>query len=366
MPDLGVAMLRLGVQTSHSGIQMEQSDAQMEQPDIPMAHLGVQVLNSDAQMLQPGVRMEQPDAGFGQKTAGFPNLPMKIIYFDANPPFRLDDPNNRWGSPSYQLEPGDPGYVDPFPSVNKPTKHKKMKTNPFWPSRQSEQIIWLVNYLTKLPGYATALGLTTTQVNSAVADCLWLIYLLQNWLPETRSWVKSCTDALAEAQTGTGSAAQVLPVFTPPPLPGAATPVPATVAVAPGAQMRILALAQQIKDSGKCTDTIASNLGLVGSAQTGPDLTAISPDIALSLVAGQVFLKWGWGGYSRYLDSCEIQVDRGDGHGFVLLTIDTTPGYTDTTPLPATLAKWTYRAIYRVGDDQVGVWSAPASINVPA
>ena len=33
-----------------------------------------------------------------------------------------------------------------------------------------------------------------------------------------------------------------------------------------------------------------------------------------------------------------------------VLTYDTTPGYTDTTPFPATLTKWKYRAIYRVDD----------------
>ena len=41
-------------------------------------------------------------------------------------------------------------------------------------------------------------------------------------------------------------------------------------------------------------------------------------------------------------------------------------GYTDTVPFPATPVKWTYRAIYRVGDAQVGIWSAPVSITVPA
>jgi hypothetical protein len=44
------------------------------------------------------------------------------------------DINARWGSPSYVLEPGDPGYVDPNPSPpSHPTKkHKKriMSTNP--------------------------------------------------------------------------------------------------------------------------------------------------------------------------------------------------------------------------------------------
>ena len=63
---------------------------------------------------------------------------------------------------------------------------------------------------------------------------------------------------------------------------------------------------------------------------------------------------WGWQGFSAFLDMLEIQVDRGDGKGWVFLTYDTTPNYTDTFPLPATPTKWKYRAIYRaiyrVGD----------------
>ena len=52
------------------------------------------------------------------------------------------------------------------------------------------------------------------------------------------------------------------------------------------------------------------------------------------------------------------------GQGFVLLAIDTTPGYTDTQPLPATPTKWHYRAIYRAGDTRTGTWSNPVSITV--
>ena len=58
----------------------------------------------------------------------------------------------------------------------------------------------------------------------------------------------------------------------------------------------------------------------------------------------------------------EIQVDRGAGYS--LLTYDTTPGYTDTTQFPASPAKWTYKAICRKGDSQVGQWSNPVSITV--
>ena len=36
----------------------------------------------------------------------------------------------------------------------------------------------------------------------------------------------------------------------------------------------------------------------------------------------------------------------------------------DTTSLPATAAKWKYRAIYRVADARVGMWSDEVSITV--
>ena len=83
-------------------------------------------------------------------------------------------------------------------------------------------------------------------------------------------------------------------------------------------------------------------------------------------MGGQVQVKWGWGGYSAFLDCCEIQVDRGDGKGFVMLVMDTTPGYTDTQPFPAAKAVWTYRAIYQLNDARVGVWSQSVSVAVPA
>jgi len=135
-------------------------------------------------------------------------------------------------------------------------------------------------------------------------------------------------------------------------------------AVVPGALNRIFAVVQLIKDSGKATDAISNDLGIVGTAQPQPDYTTLQPVISAVIFGNHVNLKWGWGGYSAWLDSCEIQVDRGDGKGFGFLTIDTTPGYTDTQPFPTAKTVWTYRAIYRQGDGQVGVWSAPVSLAV--
>jgi hypothetical protein len=198
-----------------------------------------------------------------------------------------------------------------------------MKRNTYYPIRQHDQIVWLSNFSNKLPGLATPLGLTA-------------------------------------AQTGDGTALMALPVFTAPALPTGVTPVNT------GALNRIFALVQSIKDSGQCSDTNATNLGIVGSTQTGPDLTTVQPIISAAIMGSQVNVKWGWGGNGAFLDSCEIQVDRADGKGFVLLTIDTTPGYTDTQPFPAASAKWTYKAIYRLDDAQVGLWSQTASVTVPA
>ncbi|MCB1089281.1 MAG: hypothetical protein KDM63_19750, partial [Verrucomicrobiae bacterium] len=75
-------------------------------------------------------------------------------------------------------------------------------------------------------------------------------------------------------------------------------------------------------------------------------------------------VRWGWQGEGAFLDAIELCVDREDGQGFRLLTIDTTPSYVDTTPIPATAARWSYKAIYRVGDARVGQWSAVSTIAV--
>jgi hypothetical protein len=282
---------------------------------------------------------------------------MKVIRFDSG--FKWDDPNSRWGDPSYQLEPGDPGYVPPPQPPNQPPKKgKKMKRQVYYPTRVAEQIIWLENWRNKLPGYGTTLGLSTDQVAAAVADARWLLYVLQSWLPAARAWSLACTDAAEDAQSGDGSALMALPVFTPP------TPPTGVVAVNTGALNRTFALVQSIKDSGAYTEAIGSDLGIVGAEQLAPDLTTLAPTFKLTRVATGVNVAWTWGGFAAFLDMIEIQVDRGTGQGFVFLATDTTPGYIDTTPQPSTPAKWKYRAIFRVNDAPVGQWSNETSITV--
>lgn len=88
----------------------------------------------------------------------------------------------------------------------------------------------------------------------------------------------------------------------------------------------------------------------------------MKPVLPLGLMGMAVFIDWKWDGLAGQVDALEIQVDRGAGFGF--LTIDTNPGYLDTAPFPATPAMWKYRAIFRKGDQTVGLLSAVEQIAV--
>jgi hypothetical protein len=205
--------------------------------------------------------------------------------------------------------------------------------------------------------YSAVIGVTAAQIAAQAADAACFDYTLKcmnimaNGALQWTAWKKLERAGGAPPASG----APVAPVF------------PAAVAaVAPGIEARFRALVQIIKTSASYNEAIGQALGIEGAQQTGPDLSTIQPVIDAVISGNHVNVKWGWGGNGAYLDICELQVDRGDGKGFVLLAYDTTPGYTDTQPFPAAPVTWTYRAIYRVDDDRTGQWSLPVSVTVPA
>jgi len=126
----------------------------------------------------------------------------------------------------------------------------------------------------------------------------------------------------------------------------------------------LFALVQTLKNSGKCTDAIGEDLGIIGSVASGPDLSAVVPLITAKVSGGAVHIGWGYNGNGAWLSGLEIHVDRGDGKGYGWLTVDTTPNDVDPQPFPPGKAVWSYKAICRAEDAQVGQWSQAVSVAV--
>ena len=213
----------------------------------------------------------------------------------------------------------------------------------------------LLNCKNNLGAYAVVLGVAPAQITAQAADAAYYSYvlqcqkLMQGGAQQWSSW---------KDLTRGGGAPLLAGAPVPPVLPAA---IPA---VAPGIEVRFRALVKQIKANVNYNESIGEALNIEGAKQVGPDLTTLQPILDATINGGRVDVGWGWQGNVAFLDQCEIQVDRADGKGFVMLTYDTTPNYTDTMPLPTTPTKWTYKAIYRVADAQVGLWSNPVSVIV--
>lgn len=213
----------------------------------------------------------------------------------------------------------------------------------------------LTTFANTIGNYVAVLGLDLTLVAAQADDAAYFKYVLtrQNMMRNATLQATTWKDTARFGGAASITGEPATPTF------------PAPVApVAPGIEPRFRALAQSIKTNANSNEAMWDALGINGPEQTGPDLSTIQPLIGVKITGGEVAIKWGFAGHRDFLSSCEIQVNRGDGQGMVLLTIDTTPNYNDTTPFPATPTKWTYRAIYHVGDHRVGQWSSPVSVTV--
>ena len=294
---------------------------------------------------------------------------MKPLHWDAiNPftgtPFTWDDPNLKFVNDiGMYLEPGDPGFV-PYPSTllpQAPSKSKsKRKTHmpksDYIKHRDDEFASQLATFKNNIGDHTATFSLTAAQITSQAADADYLAFILasqevcSNCSQQWTAWKDIVRD-------GTAPPGTAQPVDAPMP-----DPVPA---VAPGIEARFRALVKIIKAHPAYNASIGESLGIEGAAQTGPDFATFKPVLELELRGGLVFIKWTWQGQSAYLDMIELLVDRsGSGGGFATLAQDTTPGYLDTTALPAAPVKWSYKAIFRVGDQRVGQWSDVVTITV--
>ena len=281
---------------------------------------------------------------------------MIVARFDSG--LRYGDKNLRWGTPSVLLQEGDEGYVaDPtsasFPPTQPSKRHKTMaKTDPI-EKKDADFADQLLTFKNNIGDYKVLLGLTTVQVDAQAADADYFNQvfccqdLADNHAKQRTAWKNITRFGGDVPATG----APVAPTY-----PSAA------VAVAPGVEKRFRDLCNLIKAHPAYNDGIGAALGIEGAVISAPDLTAVKPSFTLEISGDHVLIRWKWNGLSQWVDALEILVDRGSG--FTHLVTDTTPNYIDGTALPATPQKWTYKAIFKVGDGRVGQWSDEVSITI--
>ncbi len=224
------------------------------------------------------------------------------------------------------------------------------------PTTEYELMLALDKAAIKAPTYATLLKLSTEMVAERVADAAAFHYTLGivgNIVTGGKDWTAFKKLLLKGPDSG---------ATIPFPLPIDFSTAP--VAVKPGISARYSKFAAYCKLQPGCTENVQIDLGIAGTATSARDLDTVQPALKPVKRADGIFVGWSWDGLFGVVDMLEMCVDRGDGQGEKFLVTDSTPDYLDTFPQPAALTKWTYRAIWRIGEDRVGLWSNPVTIIV--
>lgn len=228
-----------------------------------------------------------------------------------------------------------------------------MSSNRFIPSGDSDKVVWLNNFTTKMSLYATPLGVTAAEVTALQKDNAYFSYLIsmmevyrQNLL-NLAGYKNMLKHAVGQQHIG------ALPVL--PTLPAAPPPV------AEGVFDRVSKLVARIKASLNYTDAIGADLGVIGTSET-IDVSALQPDIKIVVEVGRPHLKWKKG----ITDALDLYADHNDGQGFQFVGRLTRNEYLDVTPIAATKVfdEWSYKGIYVIADTQVGLYSKVTSVDV--
>jgi hypothetical protein len=221
-----------------------------------------------------------------------------------------------------------------------------MRHQLYFPVRIGDQIVWLRNVKTKLPGYVAILELDATEVAAFLLDVDNAIYALEVYRGAVSTFPDAAFQRLEDALHNgalTGSIAWLS--FTAP------TPVPAAVAY--GCLARIFDyINNTIKKSPGCDAAIRLDLGIETPAKPAPEADAV-PEFSLRFTAGgKMEVVWPKGPF----DGVRLQIDVGGG--VIQNDIDLRPNYTlNWLPPAGTSAIIKVRLMYIFKGNDTGNWS---------
>lgn len=221
------------------------------------------------------------------------------------------------------------------------------------PNGDADRGIWMGNFNAKLPTYATLVGITAAEITSVQKDVAMFAYVInmQEVYKQTINNITSYKNLLKHAV-----GQQHLGALPSPPTLGTAPAV-----VTEGVFDRVSKLVKRVKASTNYTDAMGQDLGIIAPVQT-IDVNTMQPDLKVNLDAGRPHIKCSKG----YADAIDLYVDRKEGSGFTLIGRLLKLDYIDVVSLPTNtlLSEWDYKAMYVIGNENIGLMSSVVSVVV--
>jgi hypothetical protein len=222
-----------------------------------------------------------------------------------------------------------------------------MSSNSYFPTTESEQIIWLTNYTFKLSVHAADCGITEQELTSTLAELNYYIWMLQHWHPavlrDAREATAFKTLMVSGNSSDTASHPQTSNFPEPPPTPN------------PGIQKRLFNQIVRIKAAANYNEAVGHDLGIIAVSKSVdhpvPEFTVTAE---MGITGSRVridFKKYGH-------DGIWIET-RTNGGDWVFLAIDTVKPYLDERPLAAGNSHETreYRLRWWDKSEPHGEWS---------
>jgi hypothetical protein len=219
-----------------------------------------------------------------------------------------------------------------------------MGTSDYLPKTDNDLLVWFNSFQLKFATYGPTLGFTAGDVTAVNDDYNMLAYLVSAAeLKRNESQARtSYKNVVRDGPLGT-----VQP--TPPSVPTLAPP--ATI-VAPGIVPRLRALVQRLKTHPAYTESIGTDLGVIGAAVTAPTTTPKPSATATAEPGSTVRIDWVKSGFDGVL----VEGQRGEETVWATLGTDLQSPYIDTRASlqPGVPEVRRYRLRYLKGDQPTG------------
>lgn len=150
-----------------------------------------------------------------------------------------------------------------------------MTNNKYFPTVETEQIIWLSHYSLQLPVNGPVCGIDGNEITPTQTDMTSYIFILQQWHPAPQVDAREATAHKQLIINGSGTAPVPYPQPTLSP-----NPPPAAM---PGIQKRLFNQIARIKVSPHYTEVIGQDLDIIGAAD---NVELPNPEYSLTVETG--------------------------------------------------------------------------------